>query len=445
MSDAPFINKEKVSFLNAHPIADGWKIYVCYPDLTGKLYLRYLLDFIRDRHPGILKRRIALNEVRGEDMLGQCGDYTQTAIGSDSDRQKELDANNWNGDIDIEWKGQPIHYRDLLYFERFGSTTVTLVATKSNALLRDFHRELDEYAKERHKKGEPHILVVNGDNIPIPRVSWDDVLLADGHAKDIRDNVHGFFNSRERYKELGIPYRRGFLFTGAPGCGKTLTIKALASTTKATFIAVHVRAEVRESDIEMAFYLAKKNSPAVVILEDIDRLVQSDEISLSHFLNLLDGLKVLDGVLVIATSNHPENLDSALLHRPSRFDRVWRYALPNTDQRLALLKKKGARYFSAASLEVVAKKASGFSMAYVQEIVVNALLECAHSGDAPNDRHLMRSFETLKLQRKGAGKPDEELAAREALGFATAARDLPPHISELDALSDDVSDHKSYK
>ncbi|MBI2789812.1 MAG: ATP-binding protein [Elusimicrobia bacterium] len=438
MGDAQFLKQEMVKFQTEHPVDDGWKTYACYSELAGKLYLQYLLDFLRDRHPNILKRRLALNEVRSEDMLGQNGDCHITDTGSDWDRQKELDANGWSGDIEIEWQGQPIHYRDVIYFEGLhGRSTVTMISTKSNALLREFHRGLDEYGKQRDKTGEPHIMVVNGENIRISRVSWDEVLLADGHADDIRENVEGFFSSRERYKELGIPYRRGFLFTGAPGCGKTLTIKALASSIKATFITVHVRAEVRERDIEAAFYLANKHSPAVVILEDLDRLVKSEKVSISHFLNLLDGLKVLDGVLVIATSNHPENLDPALLHRPSRFDRVWRFALPNAGQRLALLKKKGTRYFSAEVLERVAEKATGFSMAYVQEIIVNALLECAHSGKKPNDGHLIESFETLKKQRRGAGKPDEDLAERESLGFASVRRNLPPHISELETFDDE--------
>ncbi len=138
---------------------------------------------------------------------------------------------------------------------------------------------------------------------------------------------------------------------------------------------------------------------------------------MSHFLNLLDGLKVLNGVLVIATCNEPDKLDPALIHRPSRFDRVWRFELPKYEQRLELLRRKGATFFSESALETVARRSEGFSMAYVQEIMVNALLECAHDDSRPSDDHLLKSLDTLRLQRKEASKPGESMDERETVGF----------------------------
>jgi SpoVK/Ycf46/Vps4 family AAA+-type ATPase len=122
-----------------------------------------------------------------------------------------------------------------------------------------------------------------------------------------------FFEGGTRYRKRGIPYRRGLLFTGPPG--KTLTLKTLADHTAAKFITVLGKSGVDDSDIQRALDLAGKCSPAVVLFEDLDKLIEAKDISLSHFLNLLDGLKVLSGVLVIATCNEPERLDPALLHR----------------------------------------------------------------------------------------------------------------------------------
>jgi SpoVK/Ycf46/Vps4 family AAA+-type ATPase len=134
-------------------------------------------------------------------------------------------------------------------------------------------------------------------------------------------------------------------------------------------------------------------------------------------LNLLDGLKVLNGVLVIATCNEPDKLDPALIHRPSRFDRVWRFELPKYDQRLALLRKRGREFFSNSALETAARRSDGFSMAYVQEIVVSALLECAHDDLRPSDDHLFKSLDKLRVQRKEASKPGESMDERESVGF----------------------------
>jgi ATP-dependent 26S proteasome regulatory subunit len=122
-------------------------------------------------------------------------------------------------------------------------------------------------------------------------------------------------------------------------------------------------------------------------------------------------------VLVIATCNQPDKLDPALIHRPSRFDRVWRFDLPKYEQRLELLRRRGGTFFSESALETTARQSEWFSMAYVQEIVVSALLECAHDDQPPSDDHLLKSLDTLRMQRKEASKPGESMSERETVGF----------------------------
>ena len=111
----------------------------------------------------------------------------------------------------------------------------------------------------------------------------------------------------------------------------------------------------------------------------------------------------------------------ALLHRPSRFDRVWKFLLPRYEQRLALLGKLAGDRFSDQALREAARKSEGFSMAYVQEIVVNAVLRCVDDEAVPDDLTLLGSLETLRLQRKSASKDDEVLVERESLGFCQPA------------------------
>lgn len=294
---------------------------------------------------------------------------------------------------------------------------VTIVSTKSNAAMREFHALLADYGRERARLRPRRIVVANGEDIPVPTTSWDDLVLPSGMADEIRTNVDGFFLSRDRYREMGLPHRRGFLFAGAPGCGKTMTIKAIARNTRVSLIAIQAKASVREADVERAFYLADQTGPAIIIMEDLDRLVNAEGMAISHFLNILDGLKAVEGVLVLATCNHPERLDPALLHRPSRFDRVWRFPLPDLSQRAALLGKKGGSCFSARALNEAAEKSEGFSMAYVQEIVVNALLQCAHAATPPTDEHLGESVKVLRSQRRNASKREEDLNTRDNLGF----------------------------
>lgn len=184
---------------------------------------------------------------------------------------------------------------------------------------------------------------------------------------------------------------------------------------------MHGRFDVRDDHVEQALYVANKHAPAVILLEDLDKLIASEKISLAHLLNMLDGLKDANGVLIIATSNEPQKLDPALLHRPSRFDRIWKFPLPRYEQRLALLYKLSGDRFSEQALREVARKSEGFSMAYVQEIVVNAVLRYVEDGAVPDDDTLQRSMETLRIQRKSASKDDEALIERESLGFCQPA------------------------
>jgi len=184
---------------------------------------------------------------------------------------------------------------------------------------------------------------------------------------------------------------------------------------------VHGRFDVRDEHIEQALYVANKYAPAVVMLEDLDKLIESEKISLAHLLNMLDGLKDANGVLIIATSNEPQKLDPALLHRPSRFDRIWKFPLPRYEQRLALSSKLAGGRFSEQALREVARQSEGFSMAYVQEIVVNAILRCVYDAALPEDDTLLGSLETLRAQRKSASKDDEALIERESLGFCQSA------------------------
>jgi hypothetical protein len=410
-------NAEIHSFLAAHPHADGWKVYHCCTQLARDLYLAYLLDYLRDEHPETVKVCATAKEPLLEELQETQGQSHSAGVDSEWDVQKALDGRGWVGSVEIEWSECAIHCCSVLTDPCLHKEPLILIATTSNVALRSLLNYLRAYGEGKEKRDNTEILVVNGNNIPVSSLAWDDVVLPPGMAEEIRGNVEAFFKNRDQYRALRISHRRGFLFAGPPGCGKTLTLKVLASTLPVKFITVLGRADLDDYAIERAFFLAEKYSPSALVFEDVEKLLVSPSVSLSHFLSLMDGLKVSDGVLVIATSNEPGKLDPALLHRPSRFDRVWKFNLPRYEQRLALLRKRGGVFFSEAALEQAARKSDGFSMAYVQEIVINALLSSAHNGDGPEDGALLRSLDTLRLQRKAASKDDETVADRETVGF----------------------------
>lgn len=147
-----------------------------------------------------------------------------------------------------------------------------------------------------------------------------------------------FLNRREWYQERGIPYRRGLLFEGPPGCGKTSLVMALAAHFSKPIYALNLGSIENDNDLFQAVSSAPE--AAILLIEDIDaakavapRVEEKDEdgntlekkdtpkvISLSGLLNAIDGAFAKDGRILIMTTNHPDKIDPALI-RPGRADR----------------------------------------------------------------------------------------------------------------------------
>lgn len=423
MSESLFLNQHIQNFSSSHPQEDGWKLYEFRQDGIEKYGFEYLLEFVRDCHPQAVKRRTTVTHLHEDEVIAHPAYLHPAEVGSEWDVGKELNGNGWFGLVHLEWQGQPLHIVGFFLFAFHGYNFVVHMATQSNLAMREFIVAMKAYCESKRKSEHVRkIWVVNGDDIPIAPMSWDHIVLPPGFLESIRRNVEVFFQSEARYRALGLPFRRGLLFAGPAGCGKTATLKALAYHTPVRVITVLGKADVEDRAIETALQRASMDAPALVFLEDLDKLMRSEKMSLAYFLNLLDGFRTLNGVLIIATANEPERLDPALLLRPSRFDRVWTFALPGKEERLALLRRRGQGYFSESALQDVAERSQGFSMAYVQEIVVNALFEAAYQDAGPSDADLLRSVDTLRSQRRGVSKAAPRLEEVDQVGFSLPHR-----------------------
>ena len=142
-----------------------------------------------------------------------------------------------------------------------------------------------------------------------------------------------FMENEAWYVERGIPWRRGYLFYGPPGCGKTSLVMALASLHKVQLCVLAMGALNGDDDLVSAFQFLPKNS--ILVMEDIDAVQrhrqpivkkkgdddkeESSPLTLSTLLNVLDGLLSREGQIVMMTTNYPERIDPALL-RPGRVD-----------------------------------------------------------------------------------------------------------------------------
>lgn len=202
---------------------------------------------------------------------------------------------------------------------------------------------------------------------------------------------------------------------GPPGTGKTLVTKAVAaSLPEYPFLYVRDLSgyDTQEEIIADVFARARELSPAILVFEDIDGFVNDSNRAV--FLNELDGFHSNDGILVLASSNHPERVDEALLKRPSRFDRVFHIGLPGEDERRRfclrllsrpeLLRRVGGESGAQRLAADVAKRTGGFTPAYLQEVFVGAALEMAHGGVGGADRtdHESVSLGEIVLRRAEA-------------------------------------------
>src|SRR5581483_4863014 len=217
---------------------------------------------------------------------------------------------------------------------------------------------------------------------------FDDLVLPEDLERDLRSDARRFFERRAFYEEHRLPWKRGLLLVGPPGNGKTQTIRALLNELGKPVLYVRSfesKCDRIEANIRTVFQRARKMAPMVLVLEDIDCLI--DPASRSAFLNELDGLTVNDGLLTLATTNHPEKLDRSIVDRPSRFDRKLHFPLPGEADRRRYLEKWNAAQkpdlrLTAAGLTRFVERTKGFTFAYLKELMLSAALRWADEGTA---------------------------------------------------------------
>lgn len=237
----------------------------------------------------------------------------------------------------------------------------------------DFRNQFDDWLTKRDRE-HLEIHVVNGEGFPYERnMSWDDVFLPEDLKQNIRSTVEGFLASKDLYEKKKIPWKRGILLYGEPGCGKTTTIRSIISNYDFKPVTVQPSSLTNDETITEAFSYAQEQSPGLLYIEDLDTLLNST-VSVSHFLNLLDGVSSNNGVLVIATANDLSRLNEAVIDRPSRFDRKILVPLPNKDMTIKYLKFWFADSLDDSKYEEIAKQTVDmkFSYAYLKELYLGS-------------------------------------------------------------------------
>ena len=282
---------------------------------------------------------------------------------------------------------------------------------------------------------------------PNNHVTFNDVAGADEEKEELKEVVE-FMRAPKRFTEMGARIPKGVLLVGPPGTGKTLLAKAVAGEAKVPFFSisgsdfVEMFVGVGASRVRDLFTTAKKCAPAVVFIDEIDAVGRQRgaglggghderEQTLNQLLVEMDGFAVNEGIIVIAATNRPDILDPALL-RPGRFDRQITVNYPDVKGREAILKvhAKGKPLAKEVSLEVLAKRTSGFTGADLENVLNEAAILAARYkkkeiGMTELEEAITRTVVGPEKRSHVITPEDKKITAYHEAGHAVVARVLP--------------------
>ncbi|MEM1070099.1 MAG: ATP-binding protein [Planctomycetota bacterium] len=310
----------------------------------------------------------------------------------------------------VTWQGHSIHVVHLEWENGCGGDSRDWVVADSNEIADAFILDVE---RKTHAPGNAILVFANGRwsrshslYKATQSASFDDLILAD-HMKDaIRDDFKQFLDSEERYTRLGIAWRRGALMIGPPGNGKTHCARALVKELNIASLYVQSLSHqyfTPEQMWKQVFDRARGLRPCILVLEDLDSLVDDD--NRSFFLNQLDGFEQNHGMIVLATTNHAERIDSAIIDRPSRFDRKYHFNLPAFEERVEYLSGWQQRLaeecgWKPEQVESVAAETEEYSFAYLKELIISSLMKWMHESSTDFATVMTEQAGSLKQQMK---------------------------------------------
>lgn len=259
-------------------------------------------------------------------------------------------------------------------------------------------------------------------------VTFADVAGED-EAKEALQEVVNYLHDPAKYKDIGANMPKGVLLVGPPGTGKTLLAKAVAGEANVPFFSisgsefVEMFVGMGASKVRDLFKTAKEKAPCIVFIDEIDAVGgkrnagkfggnDEREQTLNQLLTEMDGFEGNTGIMILAATNRPENLDDALL-RPGRFDRRVPVELPDLKGREEILRVHAKRVKTDPDIDytTIARMASGASGAELANIINEGALRAVREGHPRvTQRDLEESIEVVfaGYQKKNAILTDEE-------------------------------------
>ncbi len=288
------------------------------------------------------------------------------------------------------------------------------------------------------------------------KVTFDDVAGADEEKEELAEIVD-FLKSPKRYIDMGARIPKGVLLVGPPGTGKTLLAKAIAGEAGVPFFSisgsdfVEMFVGVGASRVRDLFEQAKKNSPCIIFIDEIDAVGRQRgaglggghderEQTLNQLLVEMDGFGANEGIIMIAATNRPDILDPALL-RPGRFDRQIVVGAPDVKGREAILKvhSKNKHLAEEISLGILAKRTPGFTGADLENLMNESALLAVRKRKELIDMEDLEEAVTRVIagpekKSRVIDEEDRKLTAYHEAGHAVVMK-LLPHADPVHQIS----------
>ena len=279
------------------------------------------------------------------------------------------------------------------------------------------------------------------------RITFDHVAGAEEEKDELKEIVE-FLKNPRKFIELRARIPKGVLLVGPPGTGKTLLAKAVAGEADVPFFSisgsdfVEMFVGVGASRVRDPFDQAKKNSPCIVFIDEIDAVGRhrgaglggghdEREQTLNQLLVEMDGFAINEGIIVLAATNRPDILDPALL-RPGRFDRRIVVGVPDVKGREEIIKvhSRGKPLSKDVDLKVLAKRTPGFTGADIENMMNEAAILAARKdskeiGMAEIEEAITRVLAGPEKKSRIITDKDKRLVAYHEAGHAVVAKMLP--------------------
>jgi len=278
----------------------------------------------------------------------------------------------------------------------------------SGDLAKNFQDTYITWSKENNFfKGEK--INPQGEFLSLPDINFEDLKIVADKKKSIKVGALEFFNKKEIYKKNSLPFKRGLIFAGEPGTGKTMSGKVLLAHSKSTFIWVTAGdltdsyGDIDQKAFKRMLQMAKELSPCILFAEDVDDYLASAS-AVDTIKTQMDGLDSMDGVVTILCTNYAERIPKSLIDRPSRFDDVIMFDLPNEVLRYEILEahtKAMEIENKEKNLKEIAKESEGLTGAHLKEIAIYSLLLAADDNrEVIENKDLTTALNKVKNTRK---------------------------------------------